>query len=319
MYTQNGRVLPMPATATDRLPTGAGWAYEFKWDGVRALLDVSERDGRQHVVIRSRNGNDVTRAYPELVALADGVGDALLDGEIVAFRDGRPSFELLQSRMHVRGAAQARRLAASAPVTFVAFDLLRRYGVDLTARPWSERRATLERWVADRPEWTVSPAFDDGAATEAAAREHGLEGVVAKRVDSAYRPGVRSPDWRKLRFVRAGDYVVVGWEAAGERPDVLSSLVLATSGDAGPTYAGKVGSGLDARTAARLQRELTACDDCALPEIPPLTPGRVVRWVRPQVVVEVEFAGITDDGRLRHPVFRGVRPDKGPDDATGEG
>lgn len=315
MYTQNGGVLPMLATAATALPTGDGWAFEFKWDGVRALLDVSG----DAVTIRSRNGNDITRAYPELVALAADAGDALVDGEIVAFRDGVPSFELLQSRMHVRGTAQARRLAVTAPVTFVAFDLLRRYGVDLTARPWSERRATLERWVAERPEWTVSPAFDDGAATEAAAREHGLEGVVAKRVASPYRPGVRSPDWQKLRFVRAGDYLVVGWEGSAERPDVLSSLVLATGAAESPVYAGKVGSGLDARTAARLQRALTPCKECVLAEIPPLTPGRMVRWVRPQVVVEVEFAGVTDDGRLRHPVLRGVRSDKRPEDAVGEG
>ncbi len=313
MYTQNGRVLPMLATTATALPTGPAWAFEFKWDGVRALLDASEHG----VVIRSRNGNDVTRAYPELVALAADAGDALVDGEIVALRDGRPSFELLQSRMHVRGAAQARRLASAAPVTFIAFDLLRRYGVDLTARPWSERRATLERWVADRPEWILSPAFDDGPATQAAAREHGLEGVVAKRISAPYRAGVRSPDWQKLRFVRVGDYVVVGWEAATERPDALSSLVLASCANEALTYVGKVGSGLDARTSRALQALLTPCDACALREIPPPTAGRVVRWVRPEVVVEVEFAARTDDGRLRHPVFRRVRPDKSPDEAEG--
>ena len=129
--------------------------------------------------------------------------------------------------MHVRSAAEARRLAAQTPVTFVVFDVLRRFGVDLTARPFTERRATLERWVAENADWTLSPSFDDGPATEAAAREHGLEGVVAKRVASRYRPGMRSADWVKLRFVRTGDFVVVGWEAPAERPGDLSSLVLA--------------------------------------------------------------------------------------------
>jgi bifunctional non-homologous end joining protein LigD len=165
-------VNPMLATAVTQLPTEPGWAFEFKWDGVRALIDVSD----QGVIIRSRAGNDVTAAYPELVALASDVEDALLDGEIVAFDAGAPSFELLQSRMHVRSAVEARRLAVDAPVTFVAFELLRRYGIDLSSRPYAERRATLERWAAERPDWTISPVFDDGAATAAAAHEHGLKG-----------------------------------------------------------------------------------------------------------------------------------------------
>jgi bifunctional non-homologous end joining protein LigD len=307
-------VKPMLATAVDALPSGSGWAYEFKWDGVRALLDVSEHGVR----IVSRNGNDVAGAYPELVTLAADAGDALLDGEIVAFADGRPSFELLQTRMHVRVAAQARRLAATTPVTFVAFDLLRRYGVDLTGRPYVERRATLDRWLDEVPGWTQSPYFDDGEATLAAAREHGLEGVVAKRLASLYRPGVRSPDWSKLRFVRSGDFVVVGWEAAAERPDELSSLVLACLRDGSLTYAGKVGSGLDRRTAASLRRELVARAGCVLDVQPPASPGRVARWCEPSVVVEVQFALWTQEGRLRHPVFRAVRTDKMPEEATGE-
>jgi bifunctional non-homologous end joining protein LigD len=304
----------MLATAVSALPRGDGWAFEFKWDGVRALVDVSDHG----VTIHSRAGNDVTKAYPELVALAADVGDALVDGEIVAFADGRPSFELLQSRMHVRSEADARRLAAHAPVTFVTFDLLRRYGVELTARPYSERRATLERWAAERPGWTISPSFDDGPATEAAAREHGLEGVVAKRIESAYRPGARSQDWLKLRFVRAGDFVVVGWEAAAARPGELSSLVLACYADGVLTYAGKAGSGLTARTVQQLRSLLVAGSGCPLTQTPPITAGRVVHWVEPSVVVEVEFAAWTDDRRLRQPVFRRVRTDKQADEAVGD-
>jgi bifunctional non-homologous end joining protein LigD len=305
----------MLATAAESLPRDDGWAYEFKWDGVRALLDVSERG----FTIYSRRGNVVTPAYPELAALAEDVGDALIDGEIVAIRAGKPSFELLQTRMHVRSAAEARRLAAATPVTFVAFDLLRRFGVDLTARPYEERRATLERWVAERPEWTLSPAFDDGPATMAAAQEHGLEGVVAKRLSSVYRFDTRSPDWRKIRFLRAGDFVVVGWEASAERPDDLSSLVLGYYVDGALTYAGKAGSGLDGAKIRVLARGLHERPDCPLPELPPPSPGRrPVRWVEPEMVVEVEFVAWTDEGRLRHPVIRGVRTDKNPDEAVGD-
>jgi bifunctional non-homologous end joining protein LigD len=309
---------PMLATPVATLPDGAGWAFEFKWDGVRALLDVSAGGVRLH----SRNGNDITAAYPELVSLAADAGDALVDGEIVALAGGLPSFELLQTRMHVRDAKQARELALSAPVTFVAFDLLRRYGVDLTGRPYVDRRATLDRLVAERPAWTISPFFDDGAATLAAARQHGLEGVVAKRLAAPYRPGSRGTDWVKLRFVRAGDFVVVGWEGAADRPADLSSLVLgyypaATHGTL--DYAGKVGSGLDGRTSMRLRNALTPREDCPLPAEPPPSPGRVVTWCEPAIVVEVEFTAWTDDGRLRHPVFRGLRPDKSAAEAIGDG
>jgi bifunctional non-homologous end joining protein LigD len=197
----------MLATATDQLPEGPEWIFEFKWDGVRALVEIVE--GR--MAIRSRRGNEVTVAYPELAGLGTGIEDALIDGEIVAFAEGRPSFGLLQTRMHVRGRVQAAELAAQAPVSFIAFDVLRLHGVDVTARPLRERRATLERLVANRPGWTLSPAFDDGAATELAARTHGLEGVVAKRLTSRYRPGLRGPDWVKKRFMRRGEFVVICW------------------------------------------------------------------------------------------------------------
>jgi bifunctional non-homologous end joining protein LigD len=305
---------PMLATATDVLPRGEGWAFEFKWDGVRALVDVSDRGTH----LFSRAGNEITTAYPELVGMLRGAEDALLDGEIVAFVDGQPSFEALQSRMHVRSKTEARRLAEHAPVTFVAFDLLRRFGVDLTARPYTERRATLERWFADEPGWTLSPSFDDGPATEAVARQSGLEGVVAKRLGSPYRAGARTRDWLKYRFVRTGDFVVVGWEAPVESPDTLSSLVLAVTTPDGLEFTGKAGSGLNSRTASALQRRMTARRDCPLAPVPPASPGRVTHWVEPEVVVEIEFTLRTTEGRLRHPVFRRVREDKTADEAVGD-
>ena len=303
----------MLATSIAALPRGSGWAFEFKWDGVRALLDVT--DGK--VRIWSRAENEITAAYPELVAQFADMDDALLDGEIVAFVDGRPSFDALQQRMHVRSAPDARRLASEVPVTFVPFDVLRRFGVELMSRPYSERRATLERWADERGDISLSPSFDDGPATEAAAHQHRLEGVVAKRVDSAYRPGIRSRDWVKLRFAKNGDFVVVGWEGAAEHPNELSSLVLACYANGVLTFAGKAGSGLSNASAKRLQGMLTEVQTCPLDEVPPASPGRrSVHWVEPSVVVEIEFATWTDERRLRHPVFRGIRTDKRPDEAV---
>jgi bifunctional non-homologous end joining protein LigD len=305
----------MLATAVSTLPTGSGWAYEFKWDGVRTLLDVGERSIR----LISRLGNDVSGGYPEVVAQAAGVGDALLDGEIVAFVDGRPSFERLQTRMHLRGKAEVARAARDCPVTYVVFDVLRRYGVELTARPYTERRATLERFAAEHDGWTISPSFDDGPATLAVAREHSLEGVVAKRVHSVYRPGVRSDDWRKLRFTRSGEFAVIGWEAAPEHPQSLSSLVLAVHDGSRLTYAGRVGSGLAGREATRLKGLLSPRADPPVPDVPAPIRGRRLHWVQPEVVVDVQFTAWTDDRRLRNPVYRGVRTDKTVEEARGDG
>lgn len=304
----------MLATSSSVLPTGSGWAYEFKWDGIRALVDVA--DGRPRII--SRLGNDVTGAYPEIVTQVRDVGDALIDGEIVAFVDGRPSFERLQSRMHLRARSDVERAAVEAPVTYVVFDLLRRYGVDLSARPLRERRATLERFVAEQDGWTLSPSFDDGPATEEVARAHGLEGVVAKRLDSPYRFATRSTDWRKLRFIRAGDFVVIGWEGARDTPDTLSSVVVAVASEQGLRFAGKAGSGLSGREAAQLKRRLTPRPSSPVAGVPASIGGRRVHWVEPEVVVEIEFAAWTGDRRLRHPVFRRIRDDKDVTEALGD-
>ena len=301
----------MLATAADILPRGSDWTYEFKWDGVRALVEVSPTAVR----LFSRAGNEITVAYPELAGLARG--DALVDGEIVAFVDGLPSFGALQERMHVRVRADARRLAERLPVTFMAFDLLRVDGADLTGLPLRERRAQLDRWAAAHGV-TVSPSFDDGPATEAVARESGLEGVMAKRLASRYRSGVRTRDWLKLRFQSTGDFAVVGWEESRDHPGALSSLVLATMTADGPVFAGKVGSGLTGRGAAALQKRLHEQPSCPLPEVPPASPGgRLAHWVNPEVVVEVKYTLVTADGRLRQPVFLRVRDDKAVEEATG--
>jgi bifunctional non-homologous end joining protein LigD len=309
-------VQPMLATA-GTLPTGPGWAYEFKWDGVRTLVDSSTSG----FTLTSRLGNDVTVAYPELAGLAEIADDVLLDGEVVSLVDGRPSFFALQSRMHLRKAAEARRLAAKAPVTYLAFDVLRLYGVDLTGRPFVERRATLERLEVAGPHWTVSPLFDDGPATAQAATENGLEGVVAKRLSSVYRPGHRTADWIKVRFSHRQEFVVGGWEhGEGGRSGGIGALLLGVYEDGNLVYAGQVGTGFSAAALRDMQRRLGpyVVDSSPFVSMPPDVRGRQITWVRPVVVVEVEFAEWTVDGRLRFASFQGVRADKRPEEVVRE-
>lgn len=295
---------------TGSLPRGDDWAYELKWDGVRALLDISAGGMR----ITSRNGNDVTAGYPELAGLAGAVEDALLDGEIVALVQGRPSFGALQSRMHTRG-GQAASLARASPVTLLVFDVLRLYGVDLRERPYAERRATLERLGLHGRHWAVPPAFDDGPATAAASIEQGLEGVVAKRLSSSYQAGRRSRDWVKVKHTKARDLVVGGYKpGAGGRGGRIGSLLLGTYQDSQLIFAGHVGSGLTDAVLDTLGEFLATLRRPTSPFAAgvPAEQAREAVWCEPVLVVEVRFSEWPADGRIRHPVFRRLRPEVDP-------
>ncbi|MFC0005015.1 non-homologous end-joining DNA ligase [Micromonospora siamensis] len=291
---------------TGQLPAGAGWAYEFKWDGIRALADIQQHRQRLY----ARSGVDVTVAYPELITLAEQVDDALLDGEVVLFTDGQPSFTALAERMHVRNAAKAARLAATVPVTYMIFDLLRLRGADLTGLPYRERRAALESLGLGAARWAVPPAFADGPATYEAAGEHGLEGVMAKRVDSTYRAGVRSPEWVKVKLEVTGDFVVGGWRPGARK---IGGLLVGVPGPDGRlTYRGRVGGGIGAAIERELLRELEPLRSPGSPFAGdvPREDARGAIWVRPQVVVEVKYGQRTPDGRLRFPRILRLRPDK---------
>ena len=223
------RVAPMVATLADSLPADdEQWAYEMKWDGVRAVVHV---DGGRPTAW-SRNDIDITGTYPELRAMAESMGatQAVLDGELVALDpNGRPSFELLQPRMHVSGAARIRRLTVSVPVTYYVFDLLHLDGRSTMSVPYRERRALLEDLNLSGPSWRTPPAwFGGGPAVLAAAREQGLEGVVAKQVESTYQPGARSRSWLKIKNLRTQEVLIAGWRPGqGRRADGIGSLLLA--------------------------------------------------------------------------------------------
>jgi len=304
----------MLASQGTTIPHGEQWAHEIKWDGMRILADVA--DSRLRLL--SRNENDVTATFPELSVLA-GPGmpdDMLLDGEVVALDDGIPSFSALAERMHVGDARKARRLAAARPVTFMVFDLLRLYGVDLTSRPLAERRAALERISLGGPSCQVPPTYDDGDALQAATLEQGLEGVVSKRLSSRYRPGRRSPDWLKFSHRASMSVVVGGWRLETDSAHRLGAVLVGTPRPQGLAYLGRVGSGLAGKEQGRVLAALQGLDIDASPfadDVPRLD-AQGTTWVRPEVVMEVQSLGLSAGGRLRQPAYRGLRPDLSPDD-----
>ncbi|WP_204055794.1 non-homologous end-joining DNA ligase [Microbispora corallina] len=298
------------------------YAHEMKWDGVRALAYVD--GGRLRLI--SRNARDITEAYPEIAGLAGAVGgnDAVLDGEIVAFDEqGRPSFEALQPRMHQRNPARIAQLAAAVPVTYLLFDVLHVNTAPAIAMPYSARRGLLDEIVRKGAHWDIPPYFRNGGAhVLAESRRLGLEGVVAKRLTSPYRPGRRSPDWVKVKNVRTQEVVVCGWKAGeGRRTGTIGSLLLGVHDERGRLrYAGSVGTGFTEAALRRIAERLAPLARRTPPfdEEPSREDARGAHWVEPLLVGEVQYAEWTGEHRLRHPSWRGFREDKNPEDVMRE-
>jgi len=310
---------PMLAMAAPLPKDDDAWAYEVKWDGVRALVAVE--DGR--LTVTSRNGNDVSSSYPELRRMARQLGarQLLLDGEVVSFNaQGRTDFGLLQSRMHVGRPGAA--LLRSAPVQLLVFDLLHHDGVSLLDRTYDERRAALERLRLEGEHWQVPPAFHGGGqAVVNATRAQGLEGVVAKRRDSSYVPGRRGEWWLKVKHVRRTSAVIAGWKPGnGGRSERLGSLLLGVQGRHGLEYAGHVGTGFTETTLRSLGARLAASrrESSPFATAVPREHARQAIWVDPLLVCDVDYAEWTRDGRLRHPSYKGLREDVPPEEVVRE-
>jgi bifunctional non-homologous end joining protein LigD len=314
---------PMPEHLTPMLATAAqlprdedSWAFEVKWDGIRAIAYC--KPGR--LQLESRNLNDISSRYPELRALSRALGmrEAVLDGEIVVFDEhGVPSFEGLQGRMHLTSESAIRRLAKQSPVTYVIFDLLYLEGHSTLELAYRERRALLARLELDGPAWQT-PAYrvGDGAALLAATAEHRLEGLLAKRLDSPYRPGARNGDWLKLKNTARQELVIGGWlPGKGERTGQFGALLMGYYEGSGRMralrYAGRVGTGFDEAELARLGHELDARKRRSSPFAKRgVQPPREARFVKPELVAEIEFSHWTRERILRHSVYRGLRMDK---------
>ncbi|MCC3268893.1 ATP-dependent DNA ligase [Arthrobacter gengyunqii] len=299
------------------------WAFEMKWDGVRAVVDVTPEGTR----LISRNGNDMTAAYPELQELSRHLNGerAVLDGEIVAInKAGRPDFGLLQPRMHLTKRREIEAAAARTPVHLMLFDLLWLDGNSLLDLPYTQRREILESAVDPAGEdghVQVPPALDMSMdeAVEAS-KELGLEGVIAKRRTSTYAPGRRSKNWIKLKNSFTQEVVIVGWRPGkGNRASKIGSLLVAVPDGHELTYIGRVGSGLSEKDLAlvggrlkKLARKTPPLDGV------PSADASDAQWVRPVLVGEVTYSERTSTGKLRHPAWRGLRPDKKPSDVVVE-
>ncbi len=315
-------IRPMLALAGTLPKSDDGWAYEFKWDGVRAI--VYSEAGRTR--ISSRNDKDLATSFPELRAIGEFLGSraAILDGEIVAFDDeGRPSFGRLQQRLNLASKSLITKRSQEVPASYLAFDLLYFDGQLLLDRSYDERRKLLESLKFQGDSFATPVSFRDrgGADVLRVARETGLEGVVIKRRKSPYSPGRRNGDWVKVKNFRTQEVVIGGYtEGKGERENSLGALLLGIPGKNGLAYVGKVGTGFGESAREELVKVLASLSSEASPFSTKLSPREtaLARFVRPKLVGEVRFSEWTKDGHLRQPSWRGLRPDKDPNEVVRE-
>jgi bifunctional non-homologous end joining protein LigD len=314
-----GPYVPMLAEPGGRPFDDPGWWFEPKLDGIRALATMSTGETR----LQTRNGRDVSDAYPELHMIHELVDqvNAVIDGEIVAFdADGRPSFETLQQRMNLKNEREIKRMSRQIPVTLVAFDILWLDGEELIGLPLEERRAILER-VVERDERldVVAHVEGEGKAFVDAARKLRLEGVVAKKKGSRYQPGRRPPDWRKIKLTNTQDCVILGWtKGEGSRGQTFGALLVGAYVDGEMKWIGQVGTGFTQKMQdvvmeqlKPLVRKTPAIEDKELRAVKGAT------FVEPKLVCEVEYLEMTKStNKMRAPSFKGLRPDKTPDEAV---
>jgi bifunctional non-homologous end joining protein LigD len=316
---------PMVATLVRDAFDDPDWIFEVKWDGVRAIATCGDQ-----TMLISRNQKDITHSYPELARVHEQLVavDAILDGEIVAMSDGRPSFEKLQSRINLQNPRDIERAMKATPVTYIVFDLLYLDGRSLIKEPLEERKRLLDELVVRNPRIDVSTCIEGaGEALFEAARAQHLEGIVAKKLGSPYRPGKRGRDWLKVKTTYEADVVIGGWtRGEGSRSERFGALLVGAYEGDRLRFVGAVGTGFNDRTLDEVLREMKALETESDPfEVDP--EQEKVRWgkpiknphfVNPGLVAVVEFRELTHGGKLRAPSFKRLRDDKDPADCLFE-
>ncbi|HVJ27017.1 MAG TPA: non-homologous end-joining DNA ligase, partial [Vicinamibacterales bacterium] len=317
------KVRPMLATLAQPPLTGAGLVFEPKYDGIRALVHVAPRKGGAEVRLWSRLGNDKTTQFPSIVQALEKwgaklKGPVLLDGEIVALdADGAPAgFQRLQGRIHLTSAKDVARIDESQPVALIAFDLLRDDKDDVRGEPLTARRARLEKLLGKRTPDGLrisDQVAKDGRALHERAQREGWEGLIVKEAAAPYQSGRRSPAWRKLKMVQEQEFVIGGWTEPRQTRQYFGALLLGVQDPDRPgtlKYVGHTGTGFNQKELARVSALLKARETKASPFSDRFKTNEPAHWAKPELVAQIRFTEWTDDGKLRHPVYLGLRDDK---------
>ena len=304
----------MYATIGTEAPTGSGWSFEPKYDGMRALAFVSPA----RVRLMTRNGKDKAKQFPEVTAALGALGRRLgrrciVDGEVVALARNRPGhFQALQGRFHLKGVGDIEMAMRESPAAIVVFDLLAEGDENLMNAPWTERRARLEQLLDNPPDGVrLSESSPNGTRMLERARKGGWEGVIAKRTNARYVPGARSRDWLKLKLQHRAEFVIGGYTEPRRTRPYLGAILLGYFDKGGQLrYVGHTGGGFNRESLREMYEQLRRIEQPQSPFANTPRTNERAHWVKPTVVVEVKFAEWTSDGRLRQPIFLGTRDDK---------
>lgn len=302
---------PMLAKEVARAFSDKDWIFEIKWDGFRALAYVNET-----VSLRSRNNKELIDNFPELTELKQLTRNVVLDGEIVVIKNGNADFQALQERGKAVKASEIQYQASRQPAQYVVFDILEKDGESVTGLPLVERKKILQETVKEGKNVVLSDFVEEeGEGYYKAALEKGIEGIIAKRKDSPYQQGLRTGEWLKIKKLQSCDCVIFGYtKGTGARAKTFGALILGLYDKKTPVFVGKVGTGFTEKTLEELLETFKLLKSEKAPFETRL--HEEITWLKPELVCEVYYQVVTNDGRLRMPRFQGLRKDKSPSECT---